>query len=722
MSTVFLDSFDFYGSGSGTAATTPALQRMLGRWSAIPDIANIGTPSFGARTGNYAIQNKSFLNYFRYVPPVARSQFYVSFGLATLSLPSTSNSREIISFCNSSNTILIRLFLQADGSIAVADLSKIILATTQGPVITAANWHFLEMTYETGSGVFQLRVDDPQATKPLVLNVNTGILGGTIGGFRFLESTTNSDGPFIDDLFIRDTTGTVNNSWLGDRRIGTLYANGDTPTSGWAASYYKKFGSGILRLAYRVPGVQTNQNNDANLSVASSTGLDIGASDFTLETFIRFDALPSASTYATIFSRWETTSNNRSYRLIYNGTNSKLEFSVSTAGTSATASTPISFPWVPDLNKWYHIAVVRVAGELLLFIDGQQMGVPIASSAAYFAPNSRPLKIGAEYDGTPIVTGSSLVGRLDETRFTNGVGRYTATFTPISAAFPRGTDDPHWSSVVLLMGYDSGIVDESSFNRSVTATNNATAYQVTDGADIGKYSAVNKEVPDDGSFIYAALTPATGTLTMTTQPAVNDTVTVGTKDGTTPAVYKFVNTLTAPFDVSRGSTAQEALTNLLQAINNATGNYGAGTTANFDVVASALPAGQILVTALTAGTSGNSIASTATGSAASWGGATLSGGADIPGPIQFKFSRPPANTTVISAVQTVVRALKTDAGSAAIKVSFVGPNGNTADGTVKNLTTSPAYYTETIEIDPDTSGSISPTTIISGQVKIDRTA
>jgi hypothetical protein len=210
---------------------------------------------------------------------------------------------------------------------------------------------------------------------------------------------------------------------------------------------------------------------------------------------------------------------------------------------------------------------------------------------------------------------------------------------------------------------------------------------------------------------------------MITQPTAGTSVEVGTRDGTTAAVYTWRTSVSAAFDVLIDTTVEGSLINLLNAINGGPGagtKYGAGTTSNFDVNAVQLPVGQIQVFANVAGTGGNSILST-TNSTFSWASGTLTGGANIPGPTNFKVQRPPNNTTLISAMQMNFRGLKTDAGTANVQQSFIGGLGGTVNGTIKAMTVSPSYYADIMETDPDTGNAISPTTIINGQLKINRT-
>lgn len=727
MSAIFLDGFDHYGIGQAGG------QAMLnGSWAQIQGSGATGVPSFGTRTG--AASLSSFANpsgRYRYVLPSALSNMFVSFGFAVDSLPTSNLSNQLCDFRDGSNTVIATVYVQSTGAIVLTNSVGAVIASTQGPVIVAANWHFIEINFNQAAGSFTLRIDDATASGTPAITYTGGTFTGAVAQMSFIFSGSGSVNSWLDDLFIRSSAGTTNNSWLGDRRVATLYANTDTTTHGWTPSYYREFGTGILTLGYIVPNNTTPQNLNAGLYAAPASSLDIGASDFTLETMVRFDQLPSASNYHSIFSRWNTRVPQLSYRLILGGSsfnNSSLQFDTTTDGTSSTLATPIVYPWAPQLNRWYHIAICRSAGELLLFVDGQQLGLPIADSRTYFSGGQEALGIGAQIDTNTIfnsvINGTTLVGRLDETRFTNGIGRYTSSFTPPVAAFPRGSSDPDWSAVTLLMGYDSSIVDESSFARTIVALNGAVSFLPSDGPTVGLFSTVNKATPDDNTFMSASLLNATNILTMTTQPSNNNTVTVGTKNGSTAAVYTFKTAISSAFDVLIDTTAQLTLTNLLNAINAGTGagtKYGTGTTSNFDVNAILLPVGQLQVIANLAGSAGNSIPSTKSGTAMSWTTTTLTGGADIPGPTDFLLKRPPNNTTVISALQMTVRAQKTDAGSSSIQSTFVAPLGGTAAGSTHALAISPNYYTDIIEIDPDTSGPLTPTTIINGKFQINRT-
>jgi hypothetical protein len=318
------------------------------------------------------------------------------------------------------------------------------------------------------------------------------------------------------------------------------------------------------------------------------------------------------------------------------------------------------------------------------------------------------------------IANTMLDGWFDETRFTVGFARYTSNFTPTTVPFPRTVGgDPQFADVALLCGYESLIQDESSFNRALTARNGAAQQTVNDGPLVGTWSTVGKAVPDDNTFVEAPFLVASNILTLNAQPAANDTVTVG---GTT---YTFKSALTAANQVLVDTTLQQTLQNLFNAINAGPGSgtkYGAGTVANANVNAEQLPAGQIEVFANTAGTAGNAITSTTSLThGGGWATATLTGGANIPGPSDFMVQRPPPLTTIISAVQLTQRAFKSDAGLCSVQSAFVGPLGGVTSATAHSLTVSPSYYGDIYEEDPDTSASITPATLINGRIRLNRT-
>lgn len=125
---------------------------------------------------------------------------------------------------------------------------------------------------------------------------------------------------------------------------------------------------------------------------------------------------------------------------------------------------------------------------------------------------------------------------------------------------------------------------------------------------------------------YTAGTLATGLLTATGSISNNDTVTLAS------AVYTFKTTLTgASYEVLINGSVANALINLQKAVN-LTGvagtDYGTGTLLNASITAGTATSTTLPVSAKNYGTGGNALATTETSAGLSFGGATLSGGAN----------------------------------------------------------------------------------------------
>jgi hypothetical protein len=136
---------------------------------------------------------------------------------------------------------------------------------------------------------------------------------------------------------------------------------------------------------------------------------------------------------------------------------------------------------------------------------------------------------------------------------------------------------------------------------------------------------------------------ATGTFTLTGQPADTETVVIGAK------TYIFQTVLTnVDGNVFIGATASDTLDNLVAAVNLGAGAgtlYAAATVAHPDSTLVQGAGDTVVATALATGTAGNALASTTTVTLGSWGGATYAGGVD---PTDNAFTEPVVYTITCS--------------------------------------------------------------------------
>ena len=168
-----------------------------------------------------------------------------------------------------------------------------------------------------------------------------------------------------------------------------------------------KFGTGALLL---------DGTGDC-LSAPSHTSLTFGTGDLTIEAWVRFDTI-SATQY--IFSQRDTSG--ISLNLFWDGTGARLNIFYPSGNTTTEPSYLIA------ADTYYHLAVTRSGTTFKMWVNG----VERASSTRIEDALSGTSIIGArDSSGT-----TPLDGRIDDLRITKGVARYTATFTPPTAAFP----------------------------------------------------------------------------------------------------------------------------------------------------------------------------------------------------------------------------------------------------------------------------------------------
>jgi hypothetical protein len=187
-------------------------------------------------------------------------------------------------------------------------------------------------------------------------------------------------------------------------------------TTGTQSAAQSKFGSQSALFSGSAAAYWENDN----------AALEIGASDFSIECFVRFNAVSADHTFACC---WNATTT-RTFLFYWNQGAGELQFPYSTSG-GAVAATPAA-AWSPSADTWYHIAVCRSSGVLRFFVDGIQIGSDVAMSATLYN-STRQKHVGYSNDGTI----PNLNGYMDEFRWVIGEGIYTTNFAVPTAAHPR---------------------------------------------------------------------------------------------------------------------------------------------------------------------------------------------------------------------------------------------------------------------------------------------
>ena len=157
---------------------------------------------------------------------------------------------------------------------------------------------------------------------------------------------------------------------------------------------------------------------------ASHADFDFGSGNFTIDMWCRWNALPTAGNLQIFCNKRNSTANYSPF--IIGIDNTTLYFLSSTSGTDwevlITGSHGLS------INTWYHFAYVRNGNVFTGYKNGTSFGTQTVSGA--LMTNSTDISIGAHANNA-----DSMNGWIDEVRFSKGIARWTANFTPPTSAY-----------------------------------------------------------------------------------------------------------------------------------------------------------------------------------------------------------------------------------------------------------------------------------------------
>jgi hypothetical protein len=195
---------------------------------------------------------------------------------------------------------------------------------------------------------------------------------------------------------IFDNTGKNNLETVGNAQIDTSV---------------KKYGTGSMEF----------DGTGDYITVPASPNLDLTTGNFTIECWFYYSTTPpSGADYDYL---WAIGSNNiNGLGLYIQGGTPKIWNNSSVLTTTGSISA----------TTWYHIAVVRSSGTLVVYLDGVSIG-SVSLTSNLSGGGSSGFNI-ARWINAP--DAAEFTGYIDDLRITKGVARYTAAFTPPTAAFP----------------------------------------------------------------------------------------------------------------------------------------------------------------------------------------------------------------------------------------------------------------------------------------------
>jgi hypothetical protein len=150
----------------------------------------------------------------------------------------------------------------------------------------------------------------------------------------------------------------------------------------------------------------------------------LGATDFTVEMFIRPDATQTGVEHILWSQVIPGSTDNFPIRLRYRFTGTvSVQMRITPSTPSAITGTTVL-----STSSFTHIAYVRSSGVHKLYVNGTQEGGTLTDSRA---PADSPVIIGGGVDSLDFYK-----GYIDDYRITKGIARYTSNFTPPTAPFP----------------------------------------------------------------------------------------------------------------------------------------------------------------------------------------------------------------------------------------------------------------------------------------------
>jgi hypothetical protein len=87
------------------------------------------------------------------------------------------------------------------------------------------------------------------------------------------------------------------------------------------------------------------------------------------------------------------------------------------------------------MDTWYHVAIIRYAGNLQIYLNGVAVGNPVSIGTDHILNGDSVVRIGANLDAIP---SKYLNGWVEEFRFSNGIARWTGNFTPSIQPYAPG--------------------------------------------------------------------------------------------------------------------------------------------------------------------------------------------------------------------------------------------------------------------------------------------
>jgi hypothetical protein len=251
------------------------------------------------------------------------------------------------------------------------------------------------------------------------LTSSSQLITGYISSFRTVKGTALYTSSFVPQN--APLTAVTNTSLLLNATNAGIYDaailnNFETVGNAQVSTSVKQYGTSSMAFDGNGDFLAVSAG-PANLPFTFGTG------NFTIEMWVYFTAFGTAVDYWVFYDSraFATAGDTRRPTISLKGDTVVYFTNAADRITSGTVSA----------DTWYHLAVSRSGSSTRMFINGTQAGTTYTDTTNYNNSPGRPLIAGDGNTGTALFN-----GYIQDLRVTYGIARYTANFTPPTAAFP----------------------------------------------------------------------------------------------------------------------------------------------------------------------------------------------------------------------------------------------------------------------------------------------
>lgn len=236
MALLWCDGFDHYGVianlTEGVYAETGTVTLMT---------ANPRTGTYHLRVGPALTASNSVV---RRVLGSAKTTVGIAGAFYYLTLPAVNGRCKVFDFRDAANAIQISIVVQSTGTIAAyrGTGDGVLLGVSASPAVTAETYQHIEafVFFSQTIGTVEVRVNSvtvlsltgQDTVASTLVECSQVSIGGVTAGTPSATGTPQTD---IDDIFCYDDLGSFNNTFVGDRRVLTLFPNANTVQADWTA-------------------------------------------------------------------------------------------------------------------------------------------------------------------------------------------------------------------------------------------------------------------------------------------------------------------------------------------------------------------------------------------------------------------------------------------------------------------------------------------------------